>query len=137
VCVSVCVSSPRRILHGPACKCHLVVHYWADLQSVYGFRCYDNIARTQNASECLYSLYAWFRHWQISRHHAYNKRSNSHSSQCCPAVSLSLGLLYQVPMTYPACKTTFVNHTSDVTKDQAYKTPNVNAEDNTLLTLYW
>jgi len=24
--------------------CHLVVHYWADLQSVHGFRCYDNIA---------------------------------------------------------------------------------------------
>jgi len=22
----------------------LVVHYWADLQSVHGFRCYDNIA---------------------------------------------------------------------------------------------
>jgi len=37
----------------------LVVHYWADLQSVHGFRCYDNIARTRNVSECLYSLYAW------------------------------------------------------------------------------
>ena len=24
--------------------CPLVVHYWADLQSVDGFRCYDNIA---------------------------------------------------------------------------------------------
>jgi len=24
--------------------CPLVVHYWADLQSVHGFRCYDNIA---------------------------------------------------------------------------------------------
>jgi len=22
----------------------LVVHYWADLQSVHGFRCYDNTA---------------------------------------------------------------------------------------------
>jgi len=70
--------------------CPLVVHCWADLQSVRGFRCYDNIARTRNASECLYSLYAWFRHWQISRHNAYNKRSNSHSSQCCPAVSASV-----------------------------------------------
>ena len=35
--------------------CPLVVHYWADLQSVHGFRCYDNIARTRNVSECLYS----------------------------------------------------------------------------------
>jgi len=24
--------------------CHLVVCYWADLQSVHGFRCYGNIA---------------------------------------------------------------------------------------------
>ena len=29
------------------------------LQSVHRFRCYDNIARTRNVSECLYSLYAW------------------------------------------------------------------------------
>ena len=34
----------------------LVVHYWADLQSVHGLRCYDNIA--PNAK--LYSRYAWF-----------------------------------------------------------------------------
>jgi len=70
VCVSmcVCVSVPRRtptLLRVPGCNlgngrgCRLVVHYWADLQSVYGFRCYDNIARTRNISECLYSLYAW------------------------------------------------------------------------------
>jgi len=26
---------------------------------VHGFRCYDNIARMRNVSECLYSLYAW------------------------------------------------------------------------------
>ena len=25
-------------------ECPLVVHYWADLQSVHGFRCCDNIA---------------------------------------------------------------------------------------------
>jgi len=49
----VCVSVPHRIpalLHGPGCNlgngrgCPLVVNYWADLQSVHGFRCYDNIA---------------------------------------------------------------------------------------------
>jgi len=39
--------------------CPLVVHYSADLQSVHGLRCYDNIARTRNVSECLYSLYDW------------------------------------------------------------------------------
>ena len=54
LCVS--LSVPRRIpslLHGPGCKLAewqgcplgpLVLHYWADLQSVHGFRCYDNIA---------------------------------------------------------------------------------------------
>jgi len=34
--------------------CPLVVHCWADLQSVHGFRCCDNIARTRNVSERLY-----------------------------------------------------------------------------------
>jgi len=66
--LSLCVSVRRRmptLLHGPGCNlrnsrgCSLVVHYWADLQSVNGFRCYGNIARTRNVSECLYSLYAW------------------------------------------------------------------------------
>jgi len=46
---------------GNGMECPLVVHFWADLQSMHGFRCYDdNIARTRNISECLYSLYAWF-----------------------------------------------------------------------------
>jgi len=39
-------------------RCPLVVHYWADLQSVHRFRCYDNIARTRNVRECLYSVLA-------------------------------------------------------------------------------
>jgi len=37
----------------------LVVQYWADLQQMQGFRCYDDRVRTRNVSECLYSLYAW------------------------------------------------------------------------------
>jgi len=36
------------------------VHYWADLQSVHGFYCDDNIAGMKNVIECLYSLYASF-----------------------------------------------------------------------------
>jgi len=31
--------------------CPLVVHYWADLQSVHGLRCCGNITRTRNVSE--------------------------------------------------------------------------------------
>jgi len=52
MCVCLCVSVPRRIptlLHGPGCNlrngrgCPLVVHYWADMQSVHWFRCYGNV----------------------------------------------------------------------------------------------
>jgi len=48
----------------------LAVHYWADLQSVQGFRCYDNIhvckvitlyaAKAYSAEREMYSLYGWF-----------------------------------------------------------------------------
>jgi len=49
VCVSVCSRTPT-LLHGPGCNlghgrgCPLVVHLWADLQSVHGLRCYGNNA---------------------------------------------------------------------------------------------
>jgi len=43
----------RFLRHG------VVVHYLADLQSVHGFGCYDNTARTQKCQRVLYSLYAW------------------------------------------------------------------------------
>jgi len=44
--------------------CPLVVHYWADLQSRHGLRCYGNVTRTRNVSEnmlvlalCLVSVF--------------------------------------------------------------------------------
>jgi len=52
LCVCVCLSVPRRIptlLHGPGYNLGngrgfpLVVPYWADLQSVQRFCCYDNV----------------------------------------------------------------------------------------------
>ena len=51
VATAVCVSVYRRnptLLHRTGCnlgngRVPLVVHYWADLQSVHGFRCYDDI----------------------------------------------------------------------------------------------
>jgi len=37
--------------------CPLVAHYWAHLQLVHGFRCYDNIAeREMSASACTRSM---------------------------------------------------------------------------------
>jgi len=55
VCLCVCLSVRGRtptLLHEPGCNlghgrgCSLVVHYWADLQSGHGLRCYGNIMRT-------------------------------------------------------------------------------------------
>jgi len=54
VCLSVCLSAA---VHPHYCTdpdvtwwrgsgCPLVVHCWADLQSVHGLRCYGNITRT-------------------------------------------------------------------------------------------
>jgi len=64
--VCVCVSlSTAAYLHyctdpdvtwGSGRKCPIVVHYWADLQSVHGLRCYGNITRTQNVSEYMLVL---------------------------------------------------------------------------------
>ena len=54
VCLCVCLSVRMpTLLQGPGCNlgsgrgCPLVVHYWADLQSMHGFRCYGN--NTRNA----------------------------------------------------------------------------------------
>jgi len=54
VCLSVCLSAAVRphyctdpdVTWGCGRGCPLVVHYWADLQSVHGLRCYGNITRT-------------------------------------------------------------------------------------------
>jgi len=51
VCLCVCLSvaafahycTDPDAAWGNGRGCPLVVHYWADLQSVHGFRCYDNI----------------------------------------------------------------------------------------------
>ena len=66
VCLSVCprpyahTTARTRMKLGGVARLPLVVHYWADLQSVHGLRYYGNIARTRNVSECLYSLCTWF-----------------------------------------------------------------------------
>ena len=54
VCVSVCLSAAVRphyctdpdVTWGHVRGCPLVVHYWVDLQSGHGLRCYGNITRT-------------------------------------------------------------------------------------------
>ena len=60
VCLCVCVLSAAVRPHyctdpdvtwGSGRRCPLVVHYWADFQSVHGLRCYGNITRTRNVSE--------------------------------------------------------------------------------------
>ena len=52
LCLCVCLSlatfphycTDPNVTWGNGRRCRLVVHYWAVLQSVHGFRCYDNIA---------------------------------------------------------------------------------------------
>ena len=64
VCVSVCLSAAAcphyctdpDVTWGSGRGCPLVVHYWADLQSVHGLRCYGNITRTWNVSEYMLVL---------------------------------------------------------------------------------
>ena len=41
---------------GRACSEVVLVHYWVDLQSVHGLRCYGNITRTRNVSEYMFVL---------------------------------------------------------------------------------
>jgi len=58
ICVSVCLSAAAcphyctdpDATWGSGRGCTLVVHYWVDLQSVHGLRCYDNITRTRSVS---------------------------------------------------------------------------------------
>jgi len=59
VCVCVCLSvaacphycTDPDVTWGSGSRCPLVVHYWADLQSVHGLHCYGNITRTRNVRE--------------------------------------------------------------------------------------
>jgi len=54
ICPHYCTDPNVTLGNGRGCP--LVMHYWADLQLVHRFCCCDNIARTQNVSECQYSL---------------------------------------------------------------------------------
>jgi len=64
MCLSVCLSRAACIHYcmdpdvtwGSGRGCPLVVHYWADLQSGHGLRCYGNITRMQDVSEYLLVL---------------------------------------------------------------------------------
>ena len=48
--------------------CPLVVHYWADLQSLHGLCCYGNITRMQNVSESMLVLALCLVHLVTTQH---------------------------------------------------------------------
>jgi len=58
-CLCVCLSVAAWLHYcmdwdvtwGSGRGCPLVVHYWADLQSMHGLRCYGNITQMRNVSE--------------------------------------------------------------------------------------
>jgi len=64
LCLSVCLSVAAcphycmdpDVTWGSGRGCPLVVHYWADLQSVHRLRCYGNITRTRNVNEYMLVL---------------------------------------------------------------------------------
>ena len=62
VCVSVSAAACPHycmdpyVTWGSGRGCPLVVHYWADLQSVHGLRCCGNIMRTRTVSEYMLAL---------------------------------------------------------------------------------
>ena len=59
VCLSVCLSAAAcphyctdpDATWGSGRGCPLVVHYWADLQSVHGMRCYGNIMEMRGRAQ--------------------------------------------------------------------------------------
>ena len=61
VCLSVCLSlaafphyyTDPDVTWGNGKGCPLVVQYWVDLQSLHGFRCYDNIASNAKCERVL------------------------------------------------------------------------------------
>ena len=44
------------VIWGIGRGCPLVVHYWADLQSVHGLRCYGNVTRTVSEYMLVFAL---------------------------------------------------------------------------------
>jgi len=61
VCLFVCLSLSAfphycmdpDVSWGNGRGCHLVVQYWADLESLHGFRCYDNIVPNAKCQQVL------------------------------------------------------------------------------------
>jgi len=59
VCLCVCLSAAACLQYctdpdvtwGSGRGCALVVHYWADLQSVHGMRCYGNIMEVRGRAQ--------------------------------------------------------------------------------------
>jgi len=88
ICLSVCLSAAAcPVAHTTACTdsesdvtwgviggAPLVMHYWADVQSVHEFRCYEPMTtrRTRNLSECLYiPLYSGCGFWSVAVNRVY------------------------------------------------------------------
>ena len=69
LCVCLCLSAAVRphyctdpdVTWGHGRGCPLVVHYWADLQSGNGLRCYGNITRTLVTAAAWTAGFLWWR----------------------------------------------------------------------------
>jgi len=103
VCVSVCLSA-AAFLHyctdpdvtweiGRGCP--LAVHYWADLQSVHGLRCYGNITRTPNVNEYMLVLALCLVTFRVSRRR--REMYCGHARRVCVCLSVCLSVRGRMP----------------------------------------
>jgi len=96
VCVSVCLSvaafphycTDPDVTWGNGMGCPLVVHCWADLQSVHGFRCYDNIAPNAGCQRVLVLALCLVITFRVS--HRRREMYCGHVTRVCLCVCLCL-----------------------------------------------
>jgi len=85
--------------------CALVVHYWADLQSLHGFRCYDNIAPN---AKCQRVLYAWF------NEPSFLQLLGSKSASPTESLSIQLQHVFHMPDALPVIQPTASKHQQSI-----------------------
>ena len=112
VCVSICLSLsafPHYCAHPGASSgngrvCSLVLHYWADLQSVHRFRCYDNVAPNAKCQQVLVLAV-----YLVVKRVAAQCMNFNRSSFVCLRTALSPCREHQLAVTMPVCMCASLN----------------------------
>jgi len=99
MCLCVCLSVSLHfstLLH-VTWGCPLVVHYWADLQSVHRFRCYDSIVleREMSSVACTRSMPGFCFNWLKPR--VWQKEVFAHRKLTLPELRFSWVMMSEAP----------------------------------------